>query len=140
MSETKYNFHFPWRIHAAIFISLIWLPIFFSNKEITIELFLFLFIVISMPILFIWLVSVISITSNGIKLYRVNSLVWSDIAEAKITRFIGLPYIHIKRKKGMEWWLPLYFKGNLTVESALINNAPQENPIFKAINENNKNT
>lgn len=66
MSETKYNFHFPWRIHAAIFISLLWRPVFFSSKEITIELFLFLFVVISMPILGIWLISVMSITSNGI--------------------------------------------------------------------------
>ena len=40
----------------------------------------------------------------------------------------------------MEWWLPLYYKVNLTVERALINNTPQVNPIFKAINENNKNT
>ncbi len=140
MSETKYNFHFPWRIHVAIIVSLLWLPVLFSNKVITIELFLFLFVVISIPILGVWLISVMTITSHGIKLYRVNNLVWSDIIEAKPTKFIGLPYIHIKRNKGMEWWLPLYFKGNLTVKNALINNAPKENPIYKAIHENNKNT
>ena len=94
----------------------------------------------SFPILGIWLISVMTITSNGINLYRINNLVWSDVAEAKVTKFIGLPYIHIKRNKGMEWWLPLYFKGNLTVEDALINNVPKENPIHIAIYENNKNT
>ncbi len=91
-----------------------------------------------MPILGVWLISVMSITPNGIKLYRVNKLVWTDIAEAKLAKFIGLPYIHIKRNKGMEWWLPLYFKGNLTVIDALINNAPKENPIYKVICKNNK--
>jgi len=89
-----------------------------------------------MPILTIWQVSVMSINSKGIKLYRVNKLVWSDITEAKLTSFVGLPYILIKRKKGMKWWLPLYFKGNLTVKDALINNAPKENPIYEAATKN----
>ena len=140
MSGTKYKFHFPWRIHFATFISLLWLTVFFSSKNTTIELFLFLLMVSSFPILGIWLISVMTITSNGINLYRINNLVWSDVAEAKVTKFIGLPYIHIKRNKGMEWWLPLYFKGNLTVEDALIKKQPKQNPKHIAIYENNKNT
>lgn len=136
MNETPYKFHFPWRIHAAIAISLLWLPVIFSDKALTIETFLFLSVVIAMPILTIWQVSVISINSKGIQLYRVNKLVWSDITEAKLTSFVGLPYILIKRKKGMKWWLPLYFKGNLTVEDALISNAPKENPIYEAATKN----
>jgi len=136
MNRTQYKFHFPWRIHAAIIISLLWLPVIFSNKVITIELFLFLSVVIAIPILSIWQVSVMSINSKGIKLYRVNKLVWSDITEAKLTSFVGLPYILIKREKGMKWWLPLYFKGNLTVKDALINNAPKDNPIYEAATKN----
>ena len=140
MSELKHNFYFPWPIQAAILNTLLWFPVFFSSESITIELFLFLLVVIFTPIIVIYLISVITITSNGINLYRINKLVWADIAEAKLAKFIGLPYLHIKRNKGMEWWLPLYFKGNLTVKNALINNAPKENPIYKAVYENNKNT
>ena len=136
MNGTQYKFHFPWRIHVAIVISLLWLPVIFSNYAITIELFLFLLVVIAIPILSVWQVSVMTINSKGIKLYRVNKLVWSDITDAKQTSFVGLPYILIKRKKGMKWWLPLYFKGNLTVINALINNAPKENPIYEAATKN----
>ena len=136
MNGTQYKFHFPWRIHAAIAISLLWLPVIFSGNVLTIEILLFVSVVIAMPILTIWKVSVMSINSKGINLYRVNKLVWSDITEAKLTSFVGLPYILIKRKKGMKWWLPLYFKGNLTVKDALINSAPKENPIYEAATKN----
>ena len=109
MSDSKHKFHFPWRMHASILISLLWVYVLFPINNIPKDSYLFILVIISMPILSIWLISVMTITSNGINLYRVNNLVWADIVEAKASKFIGLPYIHIKRNKGMEWWLPLYF-------------------------------
>ena len=81
-----------------------------------------------------WGISVMDIGNNGIRLYRVNSLVWSDITNAKKVKFLGLPYILITRRKGMRWWLPLYFLGERPIEDSLKDKSPIGNPIREIFN------
>ena len=68
------------------------------------------------------------------RLYLVNRLKWDEIISARQTKFFWLPYILIKRKKGLQWWLPLYFKGGRSIKSAILEKSPQDNPIREALN------
>jgi hypothetical protein len=75
------------------------------------------------------LLSVVAISDEGIVLYRVNRLSWSNIATVRRVSVLGLPYLLIARKKGFRWWLPLYFHGDRPIEAALAEKAPIGNPI-----------
>lgn len=75
------------------------------------------------------LLSVVSITHEGIVLYFVNRLGWSQVTGVRRVSFLGLPYLHITRAKGLNWWLPLYFAGPRSIEAALAEKAPPGNPL-----------
>lgn len=136
METSEIKFYFPWRVQLSILFIFIWLPILFMAPELTAQVVIPMVINMLLPILGIWYISVLSITASGMRLYRVNKLEWPDITEAKITKFFGLPHVHIKRKKGMPWSIPLYFIGPTTVKQRLIANVPTDNPLFIALNEN----
>lgn len=75
------------------------------------------------------LVPVVSVRDDGIRLYIVNKLQWSDIAAAENTSVLGLPYIAVSRKSGMRWWIPLYVGDRHGLLTSLASRAPAGNPI-----------
>lgn len=58
---------------------------------------------------------------------------WGEVIGAKLGNIIGLRYLILTRKKGMDWWLPLYFKGEKSIQSTLIDLAPSNSPIRLAL-------
>lgn len=75
------------------------------------------------------LLAVVAISDEGIVLYRVNRLSWSNIVTVRRVSVLGLPHLLITRKTGFRWWLPLYFHGDRPIEAALAEKAPIGNPI-----------
>ena len=75
------------------------------------------------------LLSVVAISNEGIVLYRVNRLSWSNIASVHRVSVLGLTYLRVTRKKGFSWWLPLYFHGDRPINAVLAEKAPIGNPI-----------
>ncbi|WP_154654695.1 hypothetical protein [Solimonas variicoloris] len=71
----------------------------------------------------------VSISEQGLVLYRVSRLSWPDITEAKARSFLGLPYVRISRASGMAWSVPLYLRSPQDFYSAVISAAPQDNPL-----------
>ena len=74
--------------------------------------------------------SVIKINEQGIVLYYINKLPWSNIASVQHKTLVGLPYLIIKRQNGFSWWLPLYFQGSRPIQAALLAKAPIGNPVY----------
>jgi hypothetical protein len=81
----------------------------------------------------IWLLSTVSISQEGIVLYRFKRLRWEDVCSARRVNFFGLPYIVVKRHKGFPWWLPLYFENHRQIEEALLGAVPHDNPLRSAV-------
>lgn len=82
-------------------------------------------------------VSVVSVGDDGLVLYRLWRLPWSQVAGARRISFFGLPYLLVARRKGFGWWVPLYFRGARPIEAALAARAPTGNPL-SGIGENRK--
>ncbi len=76
----------------------------------------------------IWSMDVV-IHRDGIQMYRVNRLCWSDITAARKRSVLSLAYLHITRAKGLNWWLPLYFTGDRDMLTAIAEKAPAGNPV-----------
>ena len=76
-----------------------------------------------------------SISNEGITLYRINKLVWSDISTAYKTKSLGFNSIYIKRNKGIPWSIPLYLEGNTSIKDALLEKVPQDNILYIVANE-----
>ena len=76
----------------------------------------------------LWLLEVV-VRDEGIVMYRLNRLTWPEIESARVRRVVGLPYLHIRRRHGMSWWLPLYFRGDRDIRLALSERAPEAHPI-----------
>jgi hypothetical protein len=92
---------------------------------------------IAIPLIGVWVISVVSISSTGITLYHINKLKWSEVVEAKKYKIFGIDHIRIKRRKGMPYSLPLYFIGKTTLVEALLNYAPKDNSLYQLANEIN---
>ena len=75
------------------------------------------------------LVATVTVTSQGIQLYRINRLSWSDVQAVKARSVLGLPYLHVTRTEGMSWWLPLYLRNEQGFYASVIENAPASNPL-----------
>jgi len=58
--------------------------------------------------------------------YNWNKLEWSEISSLKRKRFLGLPYLKVQRRKGVGWWVPLYYVGKTDFEKTLISYLPAE--------------
>jgi hypothetical protein len=71
----------------------------------------------------------ISIGPEGIAIYRINRMRWNDAVSARPRRVLGLRYVHVQRSRGMSWWVPLYFIGGRDLREALVDYAPESNPI-----------
>jgi hypothetical protein len=79
----------------------------------------------------------IKIHGEGIQMYHFNRLEWSQVESAEFRKVFGLPYIFIKRTRGLSWWLPLYFRGRRTMREALEEKAPASNPVRKVLGDIN---
>ena len=69
------------------------------------------------------------VTRDGIELYRINKAQWDDVTGATRTSFLGLPYLKVQRKKGVEWRIPLYLRKPEEFRQALGKKAPVGNPL-----------
>src|SRR5437870_9921021 len=77
----------------------------------------------------------LSVRDDGIVMYRLNRMTWSDVQSARFRRVVGLPYLHIQRHHGVPLWLPLYFRGVRDLRHVLIERAPERNPIHACLKE-----
>lgn len=75
----------------------------------------------------------LEITHTGMRLYWVNRTRWEEITSARRRRFLFLPYLHLARRKGMSWWVPLYFIGSEPISAALLRCAPEGHPVREAL-------
>ena len=75
----------------------------------------------------------LEITPAGMRLYRVNYADWEDFTSARVRRILILPYLHLTRRTGMSWWVPLYFVGPEPIRAALLRYAPEDNPVRQAL-------
>ena len=71
----------------------------------------------------------VSVAEEGLVLYRVNQLRWSQVSGVQRARLLGLPHLVISRRNGGRWWLPLYLRGMPRLERALAEMAPIGNPL-----------
>ena len=82
-----------------------------------------------LSIFYSWYIFVIEIGPDGVRLYRKNMLLWEDVDSVRVRNLFGLRYLFVKRHKGMNYWIPLYFRGNKPIEVSLQKYAPPQNPI-----------
>ena len=99
-------------------------------QESLLTLYIILGLNLILPIVGIWYIGVFSISEQGMVLKRFNKLKWADILEARKSKFLWFNTIHIKRRKGIPWLLPLYFVGDLSMKEALLRNVPKSNPLY----------
>ena len=130
MSDNPVKFHMPWRIVFSLLCVLAWFSMLFAVREVTVGIVVSITINAALPLIGFWYISTMSISSDGLTLYRINKLVWSEIVDAKATKIFGLKSIRVKRKKGMSWSLPLYFEGPEEVVDVLIRCVPKGNPLY----------
>ncbi len=91
-------------------------------------------VAITIPyIIFSLTIFVVEISSDGVSLYRKKMLRWEDVENARIRNLMGLRYLFVKRHKGMNYWIPLYFKGDTPIDIALREKAPIDNPIASCL-------
>jgi hypothetical protein len=69
------------------------------------------------------------VAPDGLRLYLVNHTRWDEITVARKRRVFFLPYLHLQRRRGFNWWVPLYFTGPEPIEDALLRYTPREHPI-----------
>jgi hypothetical protein len=129
------RFRIPIKIWAAFmgFNSLLALPLFFWAKHVaplTIGPFLVLVGVAMLSSLFI---SEIRVLPRGLVVNRVKHLQWVDVIEARRRSAFGLPHLFITRRRGIHWWVPLYYRGPVDLEDAIRRSAPEDNPIARAL-------
>ena len=71
----------------------------------------------------------VAVADEGLILYRVNPLRWSQVSAVRAVRLLGLPHLVIARRNGGNWWMPLYLRGMPRLERALAEKAPIGNPL-----------
>ena len=81
---------------------------------------------------FLW-TDTVRIEPDGVVLYRLWRLQWTNVGGAKYCKVLGLPYAKVKRRKGwfawLPWWIPLYFVGEGDLRETLASAAPAGNPL-----------
>ncbi len=111
------------------FVVYIWVQVPMIAMTATIAMLVLLAVQFALVLVLERLLAVVAISDEGIVLYRVNRLSWSNIVTVRRVSVLGLPYLLITRKTGFRWWLPLYFHGDRPIEAALAEKAPIGNPI-----------
>ena len=129
--KEKYRFNVP-LIPLIIFTLLVFFPIIIISFLISGNSWLWITTTI-LSLLYVRFVSVVDIGPDGVRLYRINMLRWIDVAGAEAKNILWLKYIRVKRHKGINYWIPLYFKGQTDIRNALKEHAPTDNPIALCI-------
>jgi hypothetical protein len=75
----------------------------------------------------------VRINEEGVLLYGRNWLPWPDVLSAKRYSVPVFPYLVVKRRRGIRWWIPLYFEGERDFTVTLVQNAPPNHPIRTAL-------
>ena len=85
--------------------------------------------------LLIWIFLVprytVQLRPDGIKLYSLWWLPWTDVRDVRHWKVLGLPHFRVKRRHGL-WsriWIPLYFIGDCDLAQAIVHAAPIGNPF-----------
>ncbi len=76
---------------------------------------------------------VVAIDDEGLVLARIWRLPWSRVVDARRVSVLGLPYLRVKRRKGLRWSVPLYYLGARSIEEALAARAPESSPLQAAL-------
>ncbi|MEQ9547260.1 MAG: hypothetical protein RIK85_14735 [Marinobacter sp.] len=118
-----HKFHLPFRAPVALTLLLATVILVAAQGSIT-------YFYASFPIIVVSLLSEVFIcqivlSEKGMT-YNRNKLEWSEISSLKRTRFLGLPYLKVQRRKGMGWWVPLYYVGKTSFEKTLTSYLPAE--------------
>jgi hypothetical protein len=132
----EFKLPWPWAVLIVVVqipfiaMTLMWWP----QSPIAASIFLVLFV------LYAWLPiwgSHVSVGSEGINVYRSSyKVAWSDITHAQLKSFLGIRHIRLERIRGWAIWLPLDFVGSRTMEEALRDRAPKDNPIQRCLDHN----
>jgi len=102
METNILKFNLPRRVTFSLIIIIGWAQTLWFIYELTPLIITGILINIALPLFIVWGTSM-SISNKGIALYYFNKLAWPDIIEAHEYKVAGLPYVRIKRKKGMSW-------------------------------------
>jgi hypothetical protein len=73
----------------------------------------------------------VQVRADGVKLYSLWWLPWSDVCEVRYFKLLGLPYLYVKRSRRWFgwWWIPLYFVGDSDLAQAIVDAAPSGHPF-----------
>jgi hypothetical protein len=72
----------------------------------------------------------VQLRPDGVKVYSLWWLPWTDVRAVRYWKLFGLPYFLVKRSRGFfSFWIPLYFVGNSDLGNAIIRAAPPGNPF-----------
>jgi hypothetical protein len=75
----------------------------------------------------------LTVSDEGVRINWFKRMLWSEVATARPTSFLGLPYLlvylHTGFYKRYPLYVPLYVRGRRTVEAALVERAPTDNPL-----------
>jgi hypothetical protein len=140
MTDTEHDdiatFRLPVRLQVALFV-LMMVPI-FTNALIAVHFGMFLsfawsyLIEAAMVVLFWTLVPrlcTVRLCSDGVTIYSFWWLPWADVNVVAYRKLLGLPYFHVKRRRGFSWWIPLYYVGDRDLGSAIVGAAPPDHPF-----------
>lgn len=76
----------------------------------------------------------VEVGPDGLRLNRVNRLLWSDIVGAESRVVFGLPYLKVRKSWGiMDWWFPLYLRRADEFRNAVQAFGPGGNPMREAV-------
>jgi hypothetical protein len=71
----------------------------------------------------------VQLRPDGVKLYGLWWLPWTDIVAVRHQSIFGIPHFRVKRRRGLSWSIPLYFVGDCDLGDAIIQAAPPGNPF-----------
>jgi hypothetical protein len=73
--------------------------------------------------------STVQLRPDGIKIYSLWWLPWSDVTRVMYRKIFGLPYFQVRRRRGFSWWIPLYYVGDRELAQAILHAAPPDHPF-----------
>jgi len=72
----------------------------------------------------------VQVRPDGIKVYSLWWLPWTEVGEVRYWKLFGLPYFIVKRRsRKFPFWIPLYFVGDFDLGQAIVRAAPLGNPF-----------
>lgn len=133
--KLKYRISAKGLIIMGLVLTLPLFPIAFAvnqeNWQDPVILWAFMLSIFGLP--YTWMVIRYEIDKEGIRLSSVFTMKWDEVVSAKKTNLLGLKYLLVTRRKGMNWSIPLYLNGPQPIEVALKEKCPAGNPIHQLL-------